>query len=347
MTISLVKNRLVASSPPRVTYVTETADWIINVIGKSLKAASEDQALPTMDITTCAAGVRSPIVHFGSVHTFFKKNGWYKSLPGQRVIISWFHILTHDPRLRLIKEAQRDVSFIHTACQTTKRTLVEAGVDDSKIVIIPLGIGLTVFKPVSKEKKDEMRKSLQIPAGHFMIGSFQKDGVGWGEGNEPKLEKGPDVFVQTVFSLKELNPFVLLTGPARGYVKHALDKEGISYKHVSVRTYPEMAQMYHALDIYLVASRNEGGPMAILESMACGIPLVTTRVGMAIDMVDGQNALTAEIEDAQTLSMHIKHISTDQALAQHLIDNGLKTVEQYDWKKIARVYHEKLYTPCL
>ena len=42
---------------------------------------------------------------------------------------------------------------------------------------------------------DGARRVLGLPASAFVVGSFQKDGVGWGEGLEPKLIKGPDVLL--------------------------------------------------------------------------------------------------------------------------------------------------------
>ena len=39
------------------------------------------------------------------------------------------------------------------------------------------------------------------------------------------------------------------------------------------------------LDMYMVTSREEGGPMGLLESMACGVPVVSTPVGMAPDLL--------------------------------------------------------------
>ena len=104
----------------------------------------------------------------------------------------------------------------------------------------------------------------------MVIGSFQKDGKGWGEGNEPKLIKGPDV---------------LLTGPARGYVKTGLESLKIPCKHLYLQDYREIGKYYQALDAYLVTSREEGGPKGVLESMASGIPLISTRVGQAQDLV--------------------------------------------------------------
>ena len=57
------------------------------------------------------------------------------------------------------------------------------------------------------------------------------------------------------------------------------------------------------IDAYVVASRQEGGPKAVLESMACGVPLVTTRVGQAIDLVQhGVNGWMSAPEDANHLA---------------------------------------------
>lgn len=61
--------------------------------------------------------------------------------------------------------------------------------------------------------------------------------------------------------------------------------------------------MFAALDLYIVASRQEGGPKAVLESMASGVPLVTTRVGQAMDIVKhGVNAWMTDVENAEALA---------------------------------------------
>ena len=78
---------------------------------------------------------------------------------------------------------------------------------------------------------------------------------------------------------------MLLTGPSRGYVKAGLDR---ARRAVPPRVLPDVdavARAYDAIDVCVVASREEGGPRAVLESMATGVPLVTTRVGQAADLV--------------------------------------------------------------
>ena len=46
---------------------------------------------------------------------------------------------------------------------------------------------------MKNEIKNKLYIKYKIPKDKIIIGSFQKDGVGWEEGNEPKLIKGPDI----------------------------------------------------------------------------------------------------------------------------------------------------------
>ena len=164
-----------------------------------------------------------------------------------------------------------------------------AGVEPSAVHTIPIGIDIEHFPLVDAASgAPPHARALGLPAAAFVVGSFQKDGVGWGEGLEPKLVKGPDVLVAALERMRADVPelHVLLTGPARGYVRRELDRLGVPVPPRARReSRDELARAYHALDVYVVAARQEGGPKAVLESMAAGIPLVTTRVGQAQELV--------------------------------------------------------------
>jgi len=181
------------------------------------------------------------------------------------------------------------------------------------------------------------------------IGSFQKDGVGWGEGLEPKLIKGPDIFLETVRRLSMSYPiFVLLTGPARGYIKRGLEASGIPYRHDYIRDFNELPSYYHCLDLYLVTSREEGGPKALPECMATGVPLISTRVGMAPDIIKhGVNGLLANSEDADGLAEAASRLIEDVDLRCRIVENALKTVQEYDWSLVSQRYYKNVYAPIL
>ena len=182
-----------------------------------------------------------------------------------------------------------------------------------------------------------------MPQGAFCIGSFQKDGVGWGSGLEPKLIKGPDVLVDAVARLaRDFPVFVLLTGPARGFVIKGLESHGVPYRHVFLDDYRAIVGCYHALDLYLVTSREEGGPKALLESMASAVPLVATRTGMAEDVVkDGVNGYLAPMDDVEALVSRARSLLS--VGAPEFAARGRETAEAYDWSIVSEVLYDTVY----
>ncbi len=77
-----------------------------------------------------------------------------------------------------------------------------------------------------------------------------------------------------------------------------------------------------------MTSRQEGGPKAVLESMAAGVPLVTTRVGQAQELgVDGDNALLADVDDVDALVHAVQRVHDDRELGARLRRAGRATAE--------------------
>lgn len=209
--------------------------------------------------------------------------------------------------------------------------VLSSGIDSKKVFLIPIGINPDYFIPQTPELRRQAREKYGIPRHSIVIGSFQKDGVGWAEGMEPKLPKGPDVFVNTLSILKSKIPdlFVLLSGPARGYVKTGLEKTGIPYRHHFLKNYKEIGSLYHCLDLYMVTSREEGGPKSVLESMASGVPLVTTRVGEAMDIVrHGENGWIVNIDDVDGLVSCAEYVVSHPEQRKKAVMAGLLTAAE-------------------
>jgi glycosyltransferase involved in cell wall biosynthesis len=147
---------------------------------------------------------------------------------------------------------------------------------------------------------------------------------------EPKMIKGADIFLRTIELLQQKVPelFVLLSGPARGYVKAGLERLGVPYRHVFLKYYPEVGRLFHALDVYIVSSRQEGGPKAVLESMASGVPIVTTRVGQAMDLVrhDG-NGWMVDVNDAEALAHWTEYVIHHYSSLADVVRKGRQTAE--------------------
>jgi len=332
-------------------FVTESADWVIKQIGRDITKQLNNQNLLKAKITTTHKGVHNQILHFGS-RGLFLPDTWKNVDANNKIIFTWFHGTEEEKspaNLAMIKalpEASKKADIVHTSCHISKENLRKWGVPQDKIVVVPLGVDLKLFRPLSKKQKYSIREELKLPQDKIIIGSFQKDGEGWGKGLEPKWVKGPDVFVEVISRLnRDYDIFVLLVGPARGYVKKELDDSNIPYRHFFVKNYIEMPKYYNALDLYLVTSRAEGGPKAILESMATGVPIVSTQVGMAPDVItEGCNGLLAEVDDVQTLASQSAMTIEDENFTNQLTNNALNTVETYSWEKVVKLYYEKVYS---
>lgn len=227
-------------------------------------------------------------------------------------------------------QSHKSIHRIQVSHSEMRDVVLESGIASEKVFLIPIGINLAHFSMQTPDSRKNARLKYGIPESAIVIGSFQKDGVGWNEGLEPKLVKGPDVFLKTLEILKTRVPelFILLSGPARGYVKRGLEKLDISYCHYHVKDYAEVGALFHALDAYIVSSRQEGGPKAILESMASGVPLITTRVGQAMDLVKhGENAWMVEVEDAEGLAHWTEYVVRHQNSIEKNLIQGRYTAE--------------------
>ena len=88
---------------------------------------------------------------------------------------------------------------------------------------------------------------------------------------------------------KKNNLIVLLTGKRRQYVISKLEEIILDFVYLEMVDFKSLNELYNTLDLYIVTSRIEGGPQAIVE---CGItktPIISTDVGIASDILDKQS----------------------------------------------------------
>jgi glycosyltransferase involved in cell wall biosynthesis len=328
-----------------IAYIVEPANWSIREDGYNICRYLPPELVRR--VTCSDRFLKTSLAHYGSINMFDRDTKTKKN--ARKTVVTWFHADIKDPKLARVNEFEQRVDLWHTASTRMAKQLVSAGIPPDRVVVIPLGIDLEAFFPVQGPEKQSLRAENGIPEDAFVIGSFQKDGEGWGKGETPKVIKGPDIFCDVAERLAQKTKlFVILTGPARGYVKHRLERAGIPYKHVYVKRARDVARYYHLLDAYIVSSRVEGGPKALLEAQACGVPLVTTDVGMVPDIIrDGVNALVSPVGDVDSLDVQVSKIMQSLAIREKLIDNGFNEIRNYHQKEISKQYFHKIYSKLL
>lgn len=112
-----------------------------------------------------------------------------------------------------------------------------------------------------------------------------------------------------------------------------------------LRTAAEMRDFYRALDLYICASRREGTPNPCLEAAACGVPLLTTRVGNMPELIgDGRNGLFIE-RDVADIAAKLRHLRDDRPALRAMRAAILASIRAWDWQERGRGYAEMLAAP--
>jgi glycosyltransferase involved in cell wall biosynthesis len=175
-----------------------------------------------------------------------------------------------------------NISAYHTVSQKTKLDLVK--LTDKKIYSIPFWVNQNIFFKL--ENKNKVRKKLSLDTNRYLVGSFQRDTEGHDE-LSPKLSKGPDQLIEIYDQINKTKPnfSVVLTGYRRGYIINELKKRNIHFYYFPKVNFSKLNMLYNALDLYIVASRVEGGPVSIMETALTGTPLISTNVGLATEIL--------------------------------------------------------------
>jgi glycosyltransferase involved in cell wall biosynthesis len=341
--IGLIKKNLTP-----ISFICEKKQWAIYWEGVGISnEINKNLSQPIIIVTDKVYSVKSPIIHFGSQYMW---EIWRDLIPkDSKVIVNFFHGKPEDGP-EVLKHIQDFVNnhsridIIVVSNSISQNRLISWGISEDKIVKIYIGVDSKIFRSGGKQEKLKARKHLGFEPKEYVIGSFQKDGIGWGSGARPKLIKGPDIFVKTILELaKHINVAVLLTGPSRGYVVSGLQKAGIKFKYFKVDSYLNMPIYYHALDLYLITSREEGGPKGLVEALASSIPVISTPVGMSPDLLP--KIENCGVTDKFEINELVKHILNSRENSKSFPSNlsMTKVTRQIDYEVIAKQYSSEVY----
>lgn len=213
---------------------------------------------------------------------------------------------------------------------------------------IPYTVDTSIFHELDHDKKSRIHKRLGIPENTYLIGNFMRDSTA-GRICSPKLVKGPDIFVEIVSTLHKrgLPVHVLLAGPRRHWIRKRLGEMQVPYSFAGyklwfddmrINTLPrkKLNELYNILNLSLVSSRSEAGPHAILEAAAARCPQLSSRVGIAEDILEA-----AQIYD--TADEAIARIEEDirlGTLSSHTATNYTHILSRNTAESCARSYQE-------
>ena len=97
----------------------------------------------------------------------------------------------------------------------------------------------------------------------------------------------------------------------------------------------QMAVLYRDAHLMLNASRVDNMPNAVLEALASGVPVISTRAGGIPFMVkDGHTAMLVAVDDAEAMAAAAIEVLENHDLRSRLVAAGLAEVQRYQWSAV-------------
>lgn len=214
----------------------------------------------------------------------------------------------------------------------------------SQVVVIPLGLDLDSLLAVTSSTPS-LRSRLGIPEAAVVVGFVGR----------LVPVKDPftliDAFSRVIAAVPSAVLVVAGEGPLETELRQAVHSRGLD-AHVRFAGWQlNLPSLYATCDIVVLTSRNEGTPMAVIEAMAAGRPVVATAVGGVPDLIEsGRNGILVAAGAAADLADGVCRLARDQALredmgqaARHLVASRFDRRRLVD--DMERLYAEIAGTP--
>ena len=192
--------------------------------------------------------------------------------------------------------------IVTTGEKLREQMVREAGVDPSRVVSIPTGIDLARFHAGDRAAA---RGALGLDAARRIVGIVAT----------LRSWKGHRYLFQAIAAMarKDVNVVVVGDGPQRGALEALARELGIDARTRFTGNQADVAPWMQAFDVFCLPSyANEGVPQALMQAMACALPVVTTPVGSIEEIVaDGATGVLVPPEDPVKLREAIERLLGD------------------------------------
>ena len=248
-----------------------------------------------------------------------------------------------DVRVTIEKRAVRESAAVTAASEIEVSELVDLyGADPAKLHIIPCGVDLGVFRPMRQSDAREALGRDQCERIVLFVGRIEQI-------------KGIDVLLRALGQLFVRRPdlrsdvCLLVVGGALDPGDDAPETEKIlelrrlvhehrmeaNVNFVGSLDQETLALYYAAADVCAVPSLTESFGLVALEAMACGTPVVGTRVGGLQTLIEhGESGLLVPAGDYPALADAIEQVLTDHRLRMHLAHGARDRAEHYTWQSV-------------
>lgn len=229
-----------------------------------------------------------------------------------------------NPRKMILETAEHASASIGV-CKALMDRLAELGAEPEKLHTLRNGVDLERFKPVDRMIA---RQRLGLPVNHKILISV----------GHLVERKGHHIAIEAIVKLSESLLLIAGAGPELGRLQQLANRLGVNerVRFVGQITQTHLANWYSAADVLVLCSSREGWANVLLESMACGTPVVATDIWGTPEVVrtpyagrlmhertpealkDAVNALFAHYPERDKVRQHAEQFSWEQTTKDQL-----------------------------
>jgi D-inositol-3-phosphate glycosyltransferase len=289
------------------------------------------------------------------VHSHYWLSGWV----GQTLKTAWgvphvimFHTLGEAKNRHHLNEREPDhridgerlvaqgVDRVICASQGEKDMITTLyGVSPQKITVVPCGVDTEVFRPLEKAR---IRRQLGLPANERVVLFVGRI--------EPL--KGIDLLLRAVSHLDGRFRVLVIGGDGKDLARKSelavLAAElriADKVNFVDAVPHDDLPLYYNAADICVVPSYYESFGLVAVEAMACGVPVIASRVGGLKETVqDGQTGYLVPWLCPEPFAERLDLLLSNEPLRRSLGREARVAAERYHWSEVAArvedVYHD-------
>lgn len=289
--------------------------------------------------------------HFDIIHTHSSKAGilgrWAAYLAGVKFIVhtphghvfyGYFNKILTFIFILIERMTARITNKIITLTALGKEDHIRLKIAEAdKFVPIYSGIDIEYFNKIRVDVK-KLKQSLSIPLDSILFGSVARlEPI---KGNEYLIE----AFSEVIKKYPDISLLLIGDGPQRESLMQKAKELNLSDRIIFAGFREDISELLHIMDIFVLASLNEGMGRVILEAMAASKPVISTRVGGIPELIEeGKEGILIPPKDSKLLAEAMVELLTDKNKIKIFGKNGRKKVTEKFSLDIMVLHIEILY----
>jgi glycosyltransferase involved in cell wall biosynthesis len=235
---------------------------------------------------------------------------------------------------RLVYKPTRTKMLVAVSNRVRREILEHFPYDEANVRVVPNGVDLLKFQPVSLNEKAAVRRELQLDEeGRILL--FM--------GGDWPL-KGLTYVIEAFNKVASLHPDLRLVVVGRGSVPHYLEQVDEKFRHrvlfAGIQKNPE--KWFAASDLFVFPSDYETFSLVVHEAAAAGLVVLASQVGGVEDLIeDGKNGIFVE-RDAHDIAIKLDKVLMDWQKKRSLGDRARDSMQNLTWDeaymKMRRLY---------